>query len=105
MAILINRDAKGFLYDKVASDMVVPLVIRVCSGVISFLCVYYAIKNLPIFLVSLIMNTSPLFTGFLAYLFLKEKISKVEIFGLMLAFFGVYVLLSSSDSKTQKGHS
>jgi drug/metabolite transporter (DMT)-like permease len=96
---LMNKDSKTYLVDKIERDLLTPLIIRVVSGVASFLCLYYAIKYLPIFLVSLILNTSPIFTSFLAFLFLKEKVSKMEVFALFFAFFGVYVLISSS--KTQ----
>lgn len=84
------------MVDKIERDLLTPLVIRVISGVTSFLCLYYAIKYLPIFLVSLILNTSPIFTSFLAFLVLKEKVSRTEVFALFFAFFGVYILISNS---------
>ena len=97
---LMNRSSKTYLVDKIERDLMTPLVIRVVSGVTSFLCLYYAIKYLPIFLVSLILNTSPIFTSFMAYIFLKERVSRAEIFALFFAFFGVYVLISSSKEGT-----
>ncbi len=95
---LMNRSSKSYLVDKVQKDMITPLIIRVMTGVLSFLCLYYAIKYLPIFLVSLILNTSPIFTSLLAFIFLRERVSKAEIFSLLMAFFGVYLLISSSKT-------
>ena len=97
---LMNRSSKSYLVDRVERDMITPLIIRVITGVMSFLCLYYAIKYLPIFLVSLILNTSPIFTSLLAFIFLRERVSKAEMFSLFMAFFGVYLLISSSKQES-----
>lgn len=58
---------------------------------------------MPILIVTLIMNTAPLFTAVLGFAFLGEKISRVEVACLIMAFGGVYTLLSSG--KEDEGHS
>jgi len=76
--------------------MILPLSIRVFTGVISFYFIYTAIKYLPIFIVSLVINLSPIFTSIMGFMFLKERITRTEVFALVLAFSGVYILVSSS---------
>lgn len=93
MAYLVGRRWKEILYDSIPKSMYLPLFIRVNSGLLAFFCTNQAIKYLPIVLVSLFSNTLPLFCSLLGFLILGERISKTEIFCLVLAFFGIYVLL------------
>lgn len=95
MVYLVGRRWKEILYDTVPREMIFPLFIRVNSGLLAFFCTNQAIKYLPIVLVSLFSNTLPLFCSLLGFLILGERISKMEVFCLVLAFFGIYVLLYS----------
>ncbi len=74
MSTLVNKRAKEIMITSVSKDMILPLVIRVCTGVLSFFLTYYAIKYVPIFIVSLVINTTPIFTSVLAFIFLKERV-------------------------------
>ena len=53
LAYLLGKDTKHILYDSVPSNMVLPLAIRCCTGLLAFYCFGTAIKHLPIILVAL----------------------------------------------------
>lgn len=44
-----------------------------------------------------IIQTAPMWTGLAAYLFLKERISKYDVIGMIVSFIGVVVLNSPFD--------
>lgn len=94
---LVRGNYRWILYDSIPRSMIIPLMIRVICGSLGFLCVNQAIKYLPIVLVSLFINTLPLFTSLLGFIILRERITKMEIFCLILAFYGIYSLIFSSD--------
>ena len=96
LVFLIGKDAKLILYTSIPRNMYAPLLIRCMSGLLAFFCLSSAIKHLPIVLVALFQNTMPLFTSLFGFLILGERISKSEIFCLILAFYGVYSLLYSN---------
>lgn len=98
MAVLVGRNCKQILWDSIPRQMVFPLFIRVNSGLLAFFCINYAIKFLPIVLVALFTNTLPLFCSLLGCLILGERITKSEVVCLILAFFGIYVLLYNGRS-------
>jgi len=101
MFSLINKNAYEILIGNLKRDLILPLCIRVFAGVVSFFFINTAIQNLPIFIVSLVINLAPIFTSILAFIFLKERISKTEVFALIFAFVGVYILISSSPQKEE----
>eukprot|EP00347_Sterkiella_histriomuscorum_P015516 403356734 len=100
MMSLVNKNAYEILIGNLKRDMILPLCIRVFAGVISFFFINTAIQNLPIFIVSLVINLAPIFTSILAFIFLKERITRTEVFALILAFAGVYILVSSSQGNS-----
>lgn len=68
-------------------------------------CLVYAVKSVPIVMVSVITNTQPIFTAIFAFIFLKEKITRIETIALLTSFLGVYILVTnngnSHHAKTQ----
>eukprot|EP00347_Sterkiella_histriomuscorum_P021051 403335450 len=97
LLFLIRGKIKWYLYDSVPRDMIFPLLVRVSCGCLAFMCVNQAIKHVPIVMVALFVNTMPLFCSLLGFLILGEKITKMEILCLLIAFYGIYSLLFSSD--------
>lgn len=61
-------------------------------------CLVYAVKSVPIVMVSVITNTQPIFTAIFAYIFLKEKITRVETVALFTSFLGVYILVTNNSN-------
>lgn len=105
LLILIRGKVKWYLYDSVPRDMIFPLLVRVSCGCMAFMCVNQAIKHVPIVMVALFVNTMPLFCSLLGFLILGEKITKMEVLCLLIAFYGIYSLLYSSDRVKQGNES
>jgi len=57
LAVIINKQAKYVLYDCIESKLVVPLIIRVIMGNITFFMIMYSLKNLPLLIINIVMNT------------------------------------------------
>ena len=90
---LTNIKTKIILWDTVPRRLIPALVIIVACGLASFLCLYTAIKYLPMLIIALVGNTLPLFTALFSFLILKERIRLLEIITLIVAFIGVFILL------------
>ncbi|CDW87883.1 membrane protein [Stylonychia lemnae] len=97
LVFIVGKNYKWILWESIPRNMIFPLLVRVTCGCLGFLCINQAIKHLPIVLVALFVNTLPLFTSLLGFLILREKITKMEVFCLVLAFLGIYTLVSGSE--------
>ena len=95
-AALLNHRLIPVLYHNIPRRLVPALSIRVVQGVFTTFCIFFAIQHLPLTLVSILNNTVPLCTAFLAFLILKERISAVQAICLFLAFYGVFQLIQAS---------
>ena len=62
---------------------------RSMFGLIAFSIFVYGIKIVPLFLATIVLNTSPFVSSIMAYFFLGDKISKIEIFLMTGCFSGV----------------
>jgi drug/metabolite transporter (DMT)-like permease len=66
-----------------------------------FIGEYFGMQYVSATIGALVISTIPVFTPFVAYLLLKEKITKYGIFGLFLSFGGVVlIVLQDSDWQT-----
>ena len=73
------------------------LVVRSVFGLIGVLANFYAVDRIPIANASVLNKLSPFFTIIFAAIFLKEKVNKVQIASIALAFTGV-IILSRPDA-------
>lgn len=58
---------------------------------------FLALSMLPAVTLSLFLNMSPIFVLFLGYFFLKESINRVQMFGILLFFFGIVIYFYQVD--------
>jgi S-adenosylmethionine uptake transporter len=65
---------------------------RSILGFISTTTFYQAIEILPLSLGVTLYYTTPIFTSIFCYLFLGEKLGKLEILSILSALFGVVLL-------------
>lgn len=72
------------------------LLARSAFGLLGVISNFYAVDHMPIANAQVLNKLSPFFTIIFAALFLKEKMNKVQIAGVFLAFVGV-VFLASPD--------
>jgi len=75
------------------------LILRGVSSFCAFTIFYYAITQMHLARVSVIMQTRPFIVLVLAYFFLKEKLSGKEFWVLMVSFPGVLFMLKSEHSQ------
>jgi drug/metabolite transporter (DMT)-like permease len=65
-------------------------------GIIEIISTYYFFKSIHIIsnpaIVSFLGNISPVFMIILSYIFLKERFSSLEFFGMVLVLFGAFVI-------------
>lgn len=56
-----------------------------------------ALKRMDISVVTPLTNLSPIFLIIIAYLFLGEKLSSIQLFGIIILIFGAYILEVNND--------
>ncbi len=66
---------------------------RAVSGVLAMYCFFYAIRNLHLAEAISLNFTSPLIIPVLAYVFLKERVSRFVVGVLVVGFFGVLLVI------------
>ena len=70
------------------------LVLRGVFGTIALLCIFYAIRNMPLNISTVIQYTYPIFISIFAGLFIKEKISKNILIALITGWLGILIILN-----------
>lgn len=80
---------KNFTFDRF--DLLIVYILSVFS-IISSVTAAYVIKKLDVSESSILFSMSPIFISFLAVLFLKETLSSIQIAGILLSSFGLFVL-------------
>ncbi len=69
---------------------------RSLLGLIGVILYFYALSNLILADAVLLNNISPFFTTLFAFLFLREKLSRVQMFSLLVAFTGAMLIIKPS---------
>jgi len=73
------------------------LILRGFLGTIALICIFYAIKNMPLSISTVIQYTYPIFVSILAGIFIKEKITKSIFFSLIIGWMGILVILNPTQ--------
>ena len=73
------------------------LVIRGLLGTLALLSIFYAIRNMPLSISTVIQYTYPIFISIFAAIFINEKVTKNIFFGLIFGWLGILILLSPSQ--------
>lgn len=76
------------------------LILRSALGTIGILCNYYALSHLLLSDASMLNKLSPFIVLICSYFFLKEKINKVQVGGIILAFIGSLFIIRPGFSMT-----
>ena len=74
--ILVNKRIKPWGENKPL------LILRGLFGTIALLCIFYAIRNMPLNIATVIQYTYPIFISIFASIFIKEKLTKNIFWGL-----------------------
>lgn len=72
------------------------LFVRSCSGLLGLVSLFYAVSHAYQADVTIISKLSPFLITLLAFIFLKEKIAKVQVPALIIAFIGGFIVANPS---------
>ena len=73
------------------------LLLRGILGTMALVCIFYAIRNMPLSISTVIQYTYPIFISIFAGIFLNEKITKNTVLALILGWLGILVILNHSQ--------
>ncbi len=80
------------------------LILRGVLGTSALICIFYAIRNMPLSISTVIQYTYPIFISIFAGVFIKEKTDRKLIFALIIGWIGILVILNPtqlSDTKVE----
>lgn len=97
--MLYNRELKAAVWDGVDRASAGPLFFRSMQGVFSNVINFSATACVPLTMISIINNMSPLVTLVLAFIILKERIKFFEIVMIVLLVSGIIVVVVSADGE------
>ena len=72
--------------------------IRSIMGTLGILCNFYAVDHLLLSDASMLNKLSPFFALLFSFLFLKEKVKPVQVFGVLVAFCGALLIIKPGFS-------
>ena len=76
------------------------LILRGLLGTIALLCIFYAIKNMPLSISTVIQYTYPIFIGIFAGIFINEKFNKKVLIALIFGWLGILIILNPYQIST-----
>jgi len=76
------------------------LVLRGVLGTSALVCIFYAIRNMPLSISTVIQYTYPIFISVFAAIFINEKISRNLFYALIIGWIGILVILNPVQLST-----
>ncbi len=73
------------------------LLLRGVLGTLALICIFYAIRNMPLSISTVIQYTYPIFIAVFAGLFINEKITRNLFFALIIGWIGILVILNPTQ--------
>jgi len=70
------------------------LILRGILGTLALICIFYAIRNMPLSISTVIQYTYPIFISIFACIFINEKISRNIVFALIIGWIGILIILN-----------
>ena len=78
------------------------LILRGFLGTIALVSIFYAIKNMPLSISTVIQYTYPIFISIFAGIFINEKVTKNILFALIIGWMGILVILNPNQLSNLK---
>lgn len=97
-AVLLLKNRKGFHFNKRNLPL---LTLRAFFGTVGILCNFYAIDHLVLADASMLNKMSPFFVVIFSFLFLKERINKIQTTAVIVAFLGSLLIIKPSFSNAE----
>ena len=73
------------------------LILRGILGTLALVCIFYAIRNLPLSISTVIQYTYPIFISIFAGMFINEKITRNIVIALIIGWTGILIILNSTQ--------
>jgi len=73
------------------------LILRGGLGTLALVCIFYAIRNMPLSISTVIQYTYPIFISIFAGIFINEKITRNIVFALIIGWIGILVILNPTQ--------
>ena len=73
------------------------LILRGLLGTSALICIFYAIRNMPLSISTIIQYTYPIFISLFACIFINEKITKNIVFAIIVGWFGILLILNPTQ--------
>ena len=73
------------------------LTLRGLLGTLALVCIFYAIRNLPLSISTVIQYTYPIFISIFAGMFINEKITRNIVIALIIGWTGILTILNSTQ--------
>ena len=73
------------------------LILRGLLGTLALVCIFYAIRNLPLSISTVIQYTYPIFISIFAGMFINEKITRNIVIALIIGWTGILIVLNSTQ--------
>ena len=73
------------------------LILRGLLGTLALVCIFYAIRTMPLSISTVIQYTYPIFISIFAGIFINEKITQKLVFGTIIGWFGILVILNPTQ--------
>ena len=73
------------------------LILRGVLGTSALVCIFYAIRNMPLSISTVIQYTYPIFISIFAGILINEKITKNLFFALIIGWIGIIVILNPNQ--------
>ena len=73
------------------------LVLRGVLGTLALVCIFYAIRNMPLSISTIIQYTYPIFISIFAGIFINEKINRNLVFALIIGWIGILIILNPTQ--------
>tara|TARA_A100001388_G_scaffold97701_1_gene71258 strand:+ start:643 stop:1347 length:705 start_codon:yes stop_codon:yes gene_type:complete len=73
------------------------LILRGILGTLALVCIFYAIRNMPLSISTVIQYTYPIFISIFACIFIDEKITRKLIFALIIGWLGISIILNPTQ--------
>ena len=73
------------------------LVLRGVLGTLALVCIFFAIRNMPLSISTVIQYTYPIFISIFAGIFINERITRNLVFAATIGWFGILVILNPTQ--------
>ncbi|MBO8230105.1 EamA family transporter [Prochlorococcus marinus str. MU1404] len=73
------------------------LILRGILGTLALVCIFHAIRNMPLGISTVIQYTYPIFISIFAGIFINEKITRNLIFALIIGWIGILVIINPTQ--------